>query len=308
MTSRVEPTPPRRFSDVSDALSRRRSPATRAGSLLGRTGSALLLALAAGCGSVDRFPQTSLDPRSDFAEMIDGLWNLTLVLGVGVAVIVFAILAYILVRFRHVPGAPPPEQVHGNTRLELAWTLIPAVLIAIIAVPTVRVIFATQARGAGERDPDRRLRLAVVVGVPLSARQRRHRRHGQRDPRPRRPAGRAAHDLARRDPLLLGPADGREARRDPEPGEPHRLHALRAGRLPGQCAEFCGESHALMKMRLIAHPPEQFERWLANEARPAVEPVDSAIVLGSSSSPAAPAPAATSSAAPTRSSPAPART
>jgi cytochrome c oxidase subunit II len=43
---------------------------------------------------------------------------------------------------------------------------------------------------------------------------------------------------------------------------------LEAGVYLGQCAEFCGESHALMKMRLIAHEPEEFERWLANEARP----------------------------------------
>src|SRR5690606_10064264 len=47
------------------------------------------------------------------------------------------------------PDSPEPEQVHGNTTLELAWTLIPALLIAVVAVPTVRTIFATQAE-AGE--------------------------------------------------------------------------------------------------------------------------------------------------------------
>jgi cytochrome c oxidase subunit II len=55
---------------------------------------------------------------------------------------------------------------------------------------------------------------------------------------------------------------------------------LEAGVYLGQCAEFCGESHALMKMRLIAHEPEDFERWLANEAQPAVAPADSAVALG----------------------------
>ena len=48
----------------------------------------------------------------------------------------------------------------------------------------------------------------------------------------------------------------------------------------GACAEFCGESHALMRMRLIAHAPEDYQRWLENEARPAVEPVDSAVMIG----------------------------
>src|SRR6185295_13509536 len=40
-----------------------------------------------------------------------------------------------------------PEQVHGNTRLEILWTIIPAVVLAVIAVPTVRTIFKTQGTG-----------------------------------------------------------------------------------------------------------------------------------------------------------------
>jgi cytochrome c oxidase subunit 2 len=50
----------------------------------------------------------------------------------------------------------------------------------------------------------------------------------------------------------------------------------------GQCAEFCGDSHALMKMRLIAHTPQGFQEWLNNEARPAMQPTDStsAVAVG----------------------------
>ena len=50
----------------------------------------------------------------------------------------------------------------------------------------------------------------------------------------------------------------------------------------GQCAEFCGDSHALMKMRLIAHTPQGFQEWLNNEASAALEPTDStsAVALG----------------------------
>src|SRR5206468_8006571 len=47
--------------------------------------------------------------------------------------------------FRSRPGKPhEPEQVHGNTKLEILWTLIPAVVLAVIAVPTVRTVFRTQ--------------------------------------------------------------------------------------------------------------------------------------------------------------------
>jgi cytochrome c oxidase subunit II len=50
----------------------------------------------------------------------------------------------------------------------------------------------------------------------------------------------------------------------------------------GQCAEFCGTSHSLMRMRMIAHTQAGYDQWLANEARPAVEPAagDSAVLLG----------------------------
>ncbi|MBW3629276.1 MAG: cytochrome B, partial [Gemmatimonadetes bacterium] len=79
-----------------------------------------------------------MEPKSDYALAIDSLQWLTIYLGVGVGIITFAILGYIVLRFRHKPGdTTVPEQIHGNTRLELAWTLAPAVLIAIIAVPTV---------------------------------------------------------------------------------------------------------------------------------------------------------------------------
>jgi len=66
------------------------------------------------------------------------------------------------------------------------------------------------------------------------------------------------------------------------PGRTNRLvlEPSRTGRFRGACAEFCGASHALMKMRLVAHEPAEFQRWLAHEAAPAVESADSAILIG----------------------------
>jgi cytochrome c oxidase subunit 2 len=66
---------------------------------------------------------------------------------------------------------------------------------------------------------------------------------------------------------------------------PNRVNSLvftprEEGVYLGACAEFCGDSHALMKMRMIVHTPEGFRRWLANEAAPAVNPVDSVSAVG----------------------------
>jgi cytochrome c oxidase subunit II len=255
-------------------------------SLIPRTGSAgavvyaAALPLIAGCGDAARFPQTSLDPKSDFAVAIDRLWNLTLYLGVGVAVVTFTILAFILYRFRYRPDAPQPRQVHGNTRLEIAWTLIPAILISIIAVPTVQTIFFTYREA-----PDDALLIEVrgwqwwwefryptAAGDTVVTANEVH-----------VPVGRPVH-------LRMTSVDVVHSFWIPQMGGkrdviPNRITNLvftpfEAGVYLGQCAEFCGESHALMKMRLIAHEPEDFERWLRNEARPAVEPVDPAVAIG----------------------------
>lgn len=243
-------------------------------------GAALVAALAAGCGGVERFPQTALDPRSDMGIEIDKLQDLTIYLGIGVGVVVFALLAYILLRFRHKPGAPVPQQVHGNTTLELAWTLIPALLIAIIAVPTVRTIFATQAEA-----PEDALTVEVI-GYQWWWEFRYPMENGDTVVTANEihvPVGRPVElEITSADVIHSFWVPQMGGKRDLIPGRTNRIvfTPLEAGVYLGQCAEFCGDSHALMKMRLIAHEPDEFNSWLANEARPAVEPTDSAVMMG----------------------------
>src|SRR5687768_10780986 len=100
---------------------------------------ALLLLLAA-CdreAHLKKYPQTTFAPKSDFARDLDWLFFYVMWLGVAVAILTFAIMAYILVKYRYRPEHPEPEQTHGNTRLELALTAVPAVILALIAIPTV---------------------------------------------------------------------------------------------------------------------------------------------------------------------------
>ena len=240
----------------------------------------LLGLMAAGCGGVERYPQTALDPKSDYAIEIDRLQNLTIYLGLAVGAITFAILGYILLRFRHRPGDPIPTQVHGNTRLELAWTLIPAILIAIIAVPTVRTIFATQAEAPANA-------LTVdVIGYQWWWEFRYPLANGDTVVTANEihvPVGQPVHlRITAKDVLHSFWIPQMGGKRDLIPNRVNHIvfTPLEAGQYLGQCAEFCGASHALMKMRLIAHEPAEFQRWLAHEASPAVESADSAILLG----------------------------
>ena len=59
-------------------------------------------------------------------------------------IVVEAALLYVCWRFRDRPGAPIPKQVHGHTVLEISWTIAFAVILLIIAIPTIRIIFKTQ--------------------------------------------------------------------------------------------------------------------------------------------------------------------
>ena len=66
------------------------------------------------------------------------------------------------------------------------------------------------------------------------------------------------------------------------PGRTNRLvaRATKAGRFRGQCAEFCGLSHALMAFDVVAMEPAAFDRWLADQRRAAPAPVDAAALRG----------------------------
>lgn len=252
----------------------------------------LLPALAAGCdgGDITKFPQTIYDPRSEYAERLLDLQNLTTYLGVLVGVVVFILVGYIVTRFRYQPGAPEPEQVHGNTRLEVAWTFVPAVILAIIAVPTVQTIFATQPDvddlpantlaidvigwqwwwefrypvDGGADTVVTANEIHVPVGTPVLLR------------------------ITAADVLHSFWVPQMGGKRDLIPGRINYIYFTPAepGVYLGVCAEFCGDSHALMKMRLVAHTPEGYRDWLANEAAPAVDvepavtPADSAILIG----------------------------
>ena len=236
--------------------------------------------LLAACGGVEKYPQTAMDPKSDFGVAIDNLQNLTIVLGVGVGILVFAVLAYILVRYRYQPGDPTPKQVHGNTTLELAWTLIPALLLAVIAIPTARTIFYTYREAPpGALEVDVRgfqwwwqFSYPLPNGDTVVTANEIHVPVGQP----------VILKLNSNDVIHSFWIPQMGGKRDVIPGRTNHIvfTPSEAGVYLGQCAEFCGDSHALMRMRLIAHEPAEYAAWLQNEGRPAVEPTDSAVMIG----------------------------
>src|SRR3954452_23425570 len=108
------------------------------------SGLALLAFVLVAC-SPEHYPQTTLIPRGDFARIADNLLGTTVKWALLVFVLVEGVLIYAIFRFRGKPGDPEPHQTHGNTTVEIIWTVIPALILAAIAVPTVRAIFQTSA-------------------------------------------------------------------------------------------------------------------------------------------------------------------
>src|SRR5215510_3364695 len=101
---------------------------------LARIGAAAVLVLVvAGCAQ--EFPNSTFNHTTDFNTAIDSLWDRLLFWGVVVFVIVEAVLLYTIIRFRRRPNAADPQHVHGNTILEITWTLAPALILVFIAVP-----------------------------------------------------------------------------------------------------------------------------------------------------------------------------
>jgi cytochrome c oxidase subunit II len=243
--------------------------------------------LLAGCGDdhLRKYPQTTFRPTTEFARISDWLFWLSAGLGVVVGVLVLGIMCYFLWKFRYHPGAGEPKQIHGNTRLEVAWTLIPAVILAVIAIPTVKAIFQTQ--------PDPATLPANTVTIEVIGKQwwwefRYPQANGDTVVTANEvhvPVGRTVHLVLLSDNVL-------HSFWVPQMGGKRDLITNRVNHLVftpeepgvyfGQCAEFCGTSHSLMRMRLIAHTQAGYDQWLANEARPAVEPAagDSAVLLG----------------------------
>jgi len=220
---------------------------------------AVLLALTACSGP---FPQSALAPKSDFSTDLDSLFTTIFWWAVVVFLIVETLLLVVIVRYRARVGGRLPKPVHGHTVLEIGWTLAPALILVFIAVPTMRTIFATAGTGA-----EGALRVEVIghqwwweyryPTLGISAMNELH--LPVRIP--------VQLDMTSADVIhsFWVPALG--GKRDLTQGRTNRI-AFRAdstGEFHGQCAEFCGASHANMRLRVFVQTDTAFQAWVVQQ-------------------------------------------
>ena len=229
---------------------------------------AALLTLSA-CG-VTEYPNSTFNHTTDFNTSIDALFQRLIFWGTIVFVVVEAALIFTIIKYRKRPGGPEAKQIHGNAALEITWTAIPAVILVLIAVPTVKTIFQTQAPApAGAlkvqvighqwwwefRYPELGIVTANEVYVPVG-----------------RPVN---FELTTKDVLHSFWIPQMGGKRDLITNKTNYLwftpsDTLASSAWNGFCTEYCGASHANMRIRMYTVQPDEFESWAKHQAGPAV--------------------------------------
>jgi cytochrome c oxidase subunit 2 len=219
-----------------------------------------LALMGTGCARIDGF--TPVTPQGD---AVVNLFVLELILATLVCLAVIAVLCIALVRFRDRPGADMPRQLHGNTRLEIAWTAAPALLLVVLYVLTLRTMSTVEAEAASAmrvqviahqwwweyRYPDLGIvtanELQVPVGQPI---------------RLELESADVVHNF-------WIPQFGWKKDNTPNHTTIMNVTVNEAGVFDGACTEFCGPQHAWMRIRVIASPADQFQAWAARHQQPA---------------------------------------
>jgi cytochrome c oxidase subunit II len=241
---------------------------------------------------------STFDPASPQAEAIRNLSFLVIAITAFIFVVVEGILFYSVFRFRRraATAAAEPPQVYGSHPIEIAWTAAPALIVFVLVLVSARTLWEVNAPPPQPQPGDNTL-FVTVVGrqwwweytydfydgrelhalttngepVKLTTANELH-----------VPAG--EDGVARPVRLTLKSADVCHSfwvprlagKTDLIPGrDNHMLFQTDSrGLFVGQCAEYCGSQHANMLLRVVVDSPRDFESWLENEQKPAVEDPD----------------------------------
>jgi cytochrome c oxidase subunit 2 len=224
-------------------------------------------------------PQSTFDTQGPVAKSQLEVFYVTVWVTLAIFVIVAGVLAYATLKFKARKSdeehAPVPPQGHGNPFVELGLIAASVAALVIIAVPTLKAIWYTydvpeeqranayevtarglqwwfqfeypmeQIEGAGQ----------LVTGNELVI-----------------PAGRPVRINLRTSDVIHSfwvPKLGGKVDMIPNRGNHMWLQADEPGYFWGQCAEFCGESHAVMRFRVIALAADDFAAWVENQKKPA---------------------------------------
>ncbi len=219
-------------------------------------------------------PTNIFAPVSTPAQSILELSRFVLTITGAIFIVVFSLLAYAVVKFRQgrARDSREPAQVYGSTQLELAWTVIPILIVVVLFLTAARVIASIQNAAHPStaievtvighqfwweyRYPSLRVVTANELHIPVS------------DPALPTPTFltllSADTDHSFWVPRLAG-------KTDLIPNHPNSmwLDPHETGLYLGQCAQYCGTQHAKMLLRVYVQTRDDFDRWIRRQGQPA---------------------------------------
>jgi cytochrome c oxidase subunit 2 len=230
-----------------------------------------IAALAIAGGASPAFAQPwVVSPQSNNAEIISQLFWFTLVLAVVVFVLVEGLLIYSSLRFRRrapLPTSEPP-QIHGNTRLEVMWAIVPAlILIGLFAITVSRLGAISQVPTSGLYVTATGQQFAWTFGYTEAGVQTTNDLHI--------PVGTPIIvDVTAKDVIHSFWVPELYGKMDAIPGRTNRIsfEARSPGEYRGVCAELCGQGHAGMLFRVEAVSQDDFTQWLQQQQKSAAAP------------------------------------
>jgi cytochrome c oxidase subunit II len=221
--------------------------------------------------------QTSIfAPESTPAKSIFNFSIFVLAITGIIFVVVCTLLVYSILKFRAKPANAnrEPAQVYGSTQIELAWTIIPILIVVVVFLATARVIHAIQdaPEPPGALDVTaighqywwefRYPKLGIVTANELHI-----------------PVSDSSHPTPTFMDLLSVDTDHSfwipelAGKTDLIPNHPNRMwiDPHRTGIFLGQCAQYCGTQHAKMLLRVSVDSPQDFAAWVRDQQQPAVQ-------------------------------------
>jgi len=214
---------------------------------------------------------TFLNPASSIATHEANLYNIILIMALLVFVLVEFCLVWILIRDRKQKGDDElPRQIYANTKLEITWTVIPVLLTGVLFVMTFQTMNSVAAPAPFATDinvhvighqwwwefvyTDLGIKTANELHIPLGAT--------------------VQITLDSIDVIHSFSIPQLSGKTDVVPGQTNHmwLTADQTGVFMGQCAEFCGIEHALMRIEVVVDSQADFNAWVSNQQKPAVQP------------------------------------
>ncbi len=232
-------------------------------------GVTIVTVTAAGCTGVP----IMLRPASVSAGRISDLTQAILVIAAIVFVIVEGLLLYTAFRYRGRAGTGMPKQIAGNVPLEIGWTSFPAIVLAVVFALTLGTLLSisnSPAQSSPSSQPTQVLNVRVIghqwfwefqyPDLKITTANEMH-----------IPVGAVVNMQVESIDVIHSfwvPELG--AKIDAIPGVVNHTwyKATKVGRYNGQCSEFCGIEHALMRMQVVVDTPDQFQAWVKDQQAP----------------------------------------